>query len=228
MKAVLFDMDGVLVDVSESYRRAIKQTVETFLAVDISFETIRQYKNRGGLNNDWDLTECILLDHGLIIPKETVIEVFQAFYLGNDFDGLIQMERWLAAHDVLSSIGRHFKTGIVTGRPREEAIYTLKRFGTGHLFQVVITMDDVPPGKGKPDPLGIRLALRELEVSEGWYIGDSIDDMAAAVKAGLIPVGITNIPAQARQLRDYGASIVLPSINRLKEISHRLTQTNTD
>ena len=217
MKAVLFDMDGVLVDVSESYRRAVKQTAETFLEVDISLETIQGYKNRGGLNNDWDLTEAIITDHGLTIPKETIIEVFQRFYLGNDFDGLIHMERWLAEKDVLSTIGRGFKTGIVTGRPREEAIYTLKRFGTEHFFQVVFTMDDVPPGKGKPDPLGIQLALRELGVSEGWYIGDSIDDMTAAIKAGLIPIGIVNeaigYEEQAQRLREYGGAMVVPNIN---------------
>lgn len=217
MKAVLFDMDGVLVDVSGSYRRAVKQTVETFLAKDISLETIQQYKNRGGLNNDWDLTGSILEDHGAEIRKEKIIEVFQRFYLGGRFDGLIRTERWPVSEDILSALNREFKTGIVTGRPREEALYTLERFGKTHLFRVVVTMDDVPAGKGKPHPQGILTALRALEVSEGWYIGDSIDDMTAAVKAGLIPVGIVNetedAETRSRLLREHGAAIIFPTID---------------
>ena len=79
-KAVLFDMDGVLVDVSNSYRLAVKKTAAHFLNREISLDTIQQYKNRGGLNNDWDLTESILHDHGLKVDKEKIIRVFQQFY----------------------------------------------------------------------------------------------------------------------------------------------------
>ena len=60
MKAALFDMDGVLVDVSKSYLVAIQKTVEFYLNMTVGLREIQKYKNRGGLNNDWDLTECIL------------------------------------------------------------------------------------------------------------------------------------------------------------------------
>ena len=43
-KAVLFDMDGVLVDVSNSYRLVVKKTVNHFLNREISLDTIQ---NRG-------------------------------------------------------------------------------------------------------------------------------------------------------------------------------------
>jgi len=46
LEALLFDMDGVLVDVSASYRLAIKKTVERFLGKDISLEEIQEYKAR--------------------------------------------------------------------------------------------------------------------------------------------------------------------------------------
>jgi HAD superfamily phosphatase len=214
-KAVLFDMDGVLVDVSNSYRLVVKKTLEHFLNCEISPGTIQQYKNRSGLNNDWDLTERILYDYGLKVEKDKIIRVFQRFYLGNNYDGLIQQEQWLLSLETLNWICQHFKTGIVTGRPGDEALYTLKRFKVQHFFQVVVVMEDVPRDRGKPDPLGIQLALEKLQVTDGWYLGDTIDDMIAGKKAGLIPIGVVNNKNAVMQhhqeelLRKYGAVEVL-------------------
>src|SRR3989338_2424146 len=54
---LIFDIDGVLVDVSKSYRAAIKQTVEHFTGKEITLEEIQALKNKGGYNNDWDAAE---------------------------------------------------------------------------------------------------------------------------------------------------------------------------
>ena len=50
---IVFDMDGVLVDVTESYRETIVQTVEHFTGMTITREQIQDYKNQGGWNDDW-------------------------------------------------------------------------------------------------------------------------------------------------------------------------------
>ena len=59
---VVFDMDGVLVDVADSYRETICRTVEHFTGRPITRELIQDYKNRGGWNNDWALSQKILAD----------------------------------------------------------------------------------------------------------------------------------------------------------------------
>ncbi len=72
MDILIFDMDGVLVDVSKSYRRTIRQTVQIYLENCLKFpkrgrkgwitdEEISLFKSAGGFNNDWDLTSGILL-----------------------------------------------------------------------------------------------------------------------------------------------------------------------
>jgi len=70
MDILIFDMDGVLIDVSRSYRETIQRTVQVYLETCLGFkkgkkewvtkEDISLFKSAGGFNNDWDLT-CGLL-----------------------------------------------------------------------------------------------------------------------------------------------------------------------
>ena len=53
LKAVLFDMDGVLVDVSRSYRRAIEETANHFTGRTLVPGTTQRYKNLGGFTDEW-------------------------------------------------------------------------------------------------------------------------------------------------------------------------------
>jgi len=69
-KLVVFDMDGVIIDVSRSYRETVRQTARLFLQGAKSFERLpdplfplvdlARLKQTGGLNNDWDLTSQVL------------------------------------------------------------------------------------------------------------------------------------------------------------------------
>jgi HAD superfamily phosphatase len=222
MKAALFDMDGVLVDVSKSYLVAIQRTVGFYLNMPVGLKEIQKYRNRGGLNNDWDLTECILKEKGKDIAKQAIIEVFQKFYLGENFDGLIKSEQWLLKRAILEKILIHRKTGIVTGRPKMEATYVLQRFDFTDCFSVVITMEDVPPDKNKPDPYGLELALKSLSSESAYYFGDTVDDMMAAKKAGVIPVGVvapgSDAVMQKEVLLGHGAIQVLDTVNQVMEV----------
>ena len=58
-------MDGVLAEVTESYREAIVQTVEHFTGRRIARDLIQDYKNQGGWNNDWALSQKIAADLGV-------------------------------------------------------------------------------------------------------------------------------------------------------------------
>jgi HAD superfamily hydrolase (TIGR01548 family) len=59
--AVILDVDGVLVDVADSYRRAIVESVETVYGETIARESIQPFKDAGGFNNDWTLTYAVAL-----------------------------------------------------------------------------------------------------------------------------------------------------------------------
>jgi len=70
--AVVLDIDGVLVDVADSYRRAIVESVERVYGDTIAKGAIQRFKNAGGFNNDWELTDAAALFVlvGLVIPDE--------------------------------------------------------------------------------------------------------------------------------------------------------------
>ncbi|MWV40332.1 TIGR01548 family HAD-type hydrolase [Natrialba sp. INN-245] len=59
--AVVLDIDGVLVDVADSYRRAILESIECVHDRTIRREDIQQFKDAGGFNNDWELTYAAAL-----------------------------------------------------------------------------------------------------------------------------------------------------------------------
>jgi phosphoglycolate phosphatase-like HAD superfamily hydrolase len=71
MDLLIFDMDGVLIDVSKSYRETIRQTIHIYLNTCLGFkvgkkgpiseEDITLFKSISGFNNDWDLTSGLLL-----------------------------------------------------------------------------------------------------------------------------------------------------------------------
>ena len=108
IRLMIFDIDGVLVDVTDSYRLAIKKTAEHYSGLDITFGDIQQLKNESGFNNDWDLTEELLKRKGFVIEKHKIIETFQQFYWGHEGDGLIQNESWLMDKSLLLKLSQKY------------------------------------------------------------------------------------------------------------------------
>jgi HAD superfamily hydrolase (TIGR01548 family) len=220
LEAILFDMDGVLVDVSSSYRIVIKKTAEYFLKEEVSHLEVARYKLKGGYNNDWDLTEAIIQAHHKSVPKKKIINEFQKLYIGDNFNGLIQNEKWLLDSDILESLNVNFKLGIITGRPRQEAEFALEKNQVVDYFDTLICMEDTPEGKGKPNPFGILLAMEKLAVKRALYLGDTIDDMKAAKAANIIPIGVINNGdhENINLLQENGARLILNHVNDIQEI----------
>ena len=64
VKVVVFDMDGVLVDPTESFRRVVIETVLHFTGRETTFARIAQIKNEGGYNDDADVALRIVEELG--------------------------------------------------------------------------------------------------------------------------------------------------------------------
>ena len=218
---LVFDIDGVLVDVRKSYREAIRLTVERLTGKKASAGEIQALKNEGGYNSDWELSRELAKRKGKKAELATVKRVFQGFYLGKNFGGLIANEKLLADKEGLKRLAERYRLAVFTGRPRAEAEFALQRFGVRDLFAEVVCMEDVPPGKAKPGPWGLKEVLRRLGAAAGAYFGDTPDDQQAARRAGLTAVGVLPPQDKGRELRELlrknGAGKVFGDVNEALE-----------
>jgi HAD superfamily phosphatase len=225
-KAVIFDVDGVLVDVSRSYRKAIKLTAEHFAGRRVSYRQVQQAKEGGNANNDWVLTKRIIERMGVNVSLEKVKRKFQELYLGAGAgQGLFRNEKWKLRKKVLDALSSTCKLGIVTGRSRHEARLVLDAWGVRDRFLTVIAMEDAR-GRIKPDPYPLRKAMKELHANRCVYVGDTVDDIEAALRAGCTPVGV--VPAGMGNLTDgnalgrKGAVAVLRDVNGIVDVLARV------
>lgn len=186
-EAILFDMDGVLADVSRSYRSAIVATARRF-GVEVSPGDVAAAKGRGDAADDWELTRSLCARSGVDVTFDEVREVFETIYQGDgQTEGLKLTERPLIDAGALERMAERLPLGVVTARPRRDAVEFLERFEIGGLFATMVTREDAPP---KPDPAPVRLALERLGVARAWMIGDTVDDLAAARGAGVVPIAL--------------------------------------
>ncbi|MEM1054603.1 MAG: HAD family hydrolase [Bacteroidota bacterium] len=191
LTAILLDMDGVLVDVSGSYRRVIAETFAHFAGRPLFEGAIQAKKDEGGFNNDWVLTDALLRDVGLDVPFGEVVSEFERRYRGQEYDGLIREEAPAITTETLRQLSAMAPLALVTGRVEADAHWTLRHFGWEALIPVVVGME-TQDGREKPHPFGLLHALDLLGASPEYaaMAGDTVDDMRAAVAAGVVPVGV--------------------------------------
>lgn len=221
-KLVIFDVDGVLVDVRGSFHKSILDTVHFFTGKRPAYAEIHQWKNRTGYNDDWRLTTDWVASLGPAVPYETVKARFQKFYWGTRArPGNVARERWLITHKRLDRWSKRAELALFTGRTRRELHYTLKGTNADKIFHRSVTMDDVR--KGKPDPEGLRLLLDGAAKRDALYLGDNIDDALSAKRAGVPFLGVLAHGSEAHKaraatLRELGALEILHSVRDLEKL----------
>jgi HAD superfamily hydrolase (TIGR01548 family) len=186
-EAILLDMDGVLADVSGSYRQCVLRTAAHF-GMTVTNDQVTAAKAAGDANNDWIVTHRLLAEHGVDVPLEDITRVFQDLYQGTDTTaGLRDTERMLMSRETLQRLREVGPLAVVTGRPRKDMEYFLDLHDLAELIPVTVCMEDAP---SKPDPTGVRLAMQRLGVRHAWMLGDTPDDIRAARGAGVLPLGV--------------------------------------
>jgi HAD superfamily phosphatase len=213
-RVLVFDMDGVLVEVSESYRETIVQTVKIFTGRTISRDLIQEYKNQGGYNNDWILSQKVCRDLGVEVAYESIVEAFNDLFLNQ---GLMNRERWIPEDGLLDRLAERFELAIFTGRSTMEAEITLNRRSLRDRF-LLVTSSDVEREKPAPDGL-----LKIASIRPGkplLYVGDTIDDARAARSANVPFIGIAAPDSPRREelvaaLNAEGAIQILGNVNEI-------------
>ena len=228
---LLLDMDGVLAEVSQSYRAAIVETCHKYGAKSVTQDTVLEWKIKGGSNNDWVLSLDLInadADGQKGLSLDQVTETFEEFYQGTaDKTGLCELETLIPTKATLDALQQRCgtKMAIVTGRPRKDCDKFLKQHGIDHYFTASVCMEDGPP---KPDKFPVARACELLGVTPSTtnviMVGDTPDDIRAAVAAGCTGVGVVtpeaaeecakrNEPYESAKLcvamKECGASTIL-------------------
>lgn len=196
---VVFDIDGVIRDVSNSYRRAIADTVESFTngVWRPTMEDIDNLKSEGIWNNDWKVSQELIYRHfeaqgqprsDVSLEYDSIVAFFQKCYRGEHpelFDGYIAQEPLLLSTQYLQNLrDSQIAWGFFSGATRGSAEYILtKRLGIQN--PILVAMEDAP---GKPDPTGLFATVAQVETSANlacpiFYLGDTVADMLTIDRA---------------------------------------------
>jgi HAD superfamily hydrolase (TIGR01548 family) len=195
IEGIIFDVDGVLLDVSSSYRTAIRLTAEKLAEAKISTKAVSEIKKITGFNNDWDasyaLIELIKNKRKLVPLSEKekqskkykkVVEEFQRIYEEKE---LIKKDKLLIDKELLKELKKGFKLGIVTGRPKKEALKAFELNGLQEFFSETNTVALEDCKKEKPSPEPLLKAKKKMKLNTAVYVGDTENDVIAAKKAGM-------------------------------------------
>lgn len=174
--AILFDLDGVILDSSDAWHSAVNATLKKFGKKTISKKKF--------LKAYWG---------------PNLRESFRKINLGNDaiqdcnsqyYKFVDKLRVFPEAEKILTIAKEKFKVALVTNTPREITIFSLEKFSLLNYFDVVVAGDDVK--NAKPSPEMILKACEELKVKpeNSILVGDTYADVIAGKKAGCFVIGL--------------------------------------
>ncbi len=227
---IIFDVDGVLVDVRGSFYRSTIQTVHYFTGKRASIAGIQKWKSKGGYNDDWKLTTAWIRELGVRVTYGSVKKQFMRFYWGDGRPGNVTRELWLVPQATLRRWAERYELSLFTGRTRQELSHSLARLQAKNLFRHIVTMDDVD--RLKPYPDGLLRILNGRDPSLAVYLGDNVDDAIAARRAGVNFLGVLPRNSHARRLqgpalRRAGAQTILHIVSDLDQWLNQETCTSS-
>jgi HAD superfamily phosphatase len=216
---IIFDVDGVLVDVRGSFHRTLIETLRHFTGKRVTSAEVHAWKNCGGFNDDWKLSHAWIQSLGFQNSYDEVKQKFQEIYWGDGRSGNVKRERWLLPKPALKRLAKNSELAIFTGRVRQELDYTLDRNKLRSFFKTIVTVENVQ--HGKPDPDGLHNILDGRDPAGAIYLGDNIDDARASQAARVPFIGVLPYRSEARRhraasLEELGAHTILGNVRQLE------------
>ncbi|ARS53984.1 HAD-IA family hydrolase [Kushneria konosiri] len=181
-KAVLFDLDGTLVDTAPDLARATNALRREHGLSPLSYIDIRREVSHGG-------SALVTLALGLE-KQETGHNEARALLLEHYGKNVAEKSHLFAGfREVLDHYRQTQRPwGIVTNKPREYAVPLLEALDIKP--DVLLCADDLPVKKPDPAPLLEAAKRLNVEPEQCWYIGDHLRDIQAANNAGMTAIAV--------------------------------------
>jgi phosphoglycolate phosphatase len=185
LSAVLFDLDGTLLDTAADIALALNRSVAEYGWAPLPESGVRGMIGRGSPV----LIERAAVASGRSLDESTRAALIERFF--HHYGALQELDEYSArpypgaaeALRILHHAG--LRTGIVTNKQQRFAKGLLKGLGLSGYVDVIVGGDSCE--RRKPDPQPLLFACASLHVSPSWamMVGDSINDVQAARAAGM-------------------------------------------
>ena len=217
---LIFDVDGVLVDVRGTYWRSALDTVRHLTGKRVTYAELHKWKAKPGNNDDWAMVSSWMTALGMPMNYEQARDAFGKFYWGTPGrPGNVKNEKHIVSPAQIARWAKRYELNLFTGRTRQEFTYTFAEWPATRKFRMVVTMDDVE--KIKPNPEGLYKILGKRDPATALYLGDNVDDALAARDAGvpfmaIIAPGEHGYRERAKRFRELRALALLPRATDLR------------
>jgi len=175
ISAVLFDLDGTLLDTAPDFETAVNGVLDDKKLAPLQVDAIREHIGDGSAGIIASVFGLSKEDSGFSLLQQQLLQNYRACLTDKTqiFPCLDSSIEWLDKHEI--------PWGIVTNKPSEYADPVVQLLLPSS--QVLICPDHVK--RPKPDPEGILQACKKLDVnpSECLYVGDHLRDIKAGQAA---------------------------------------------
>ncbi len=220
LQAILFDLDGTLIDTTNLILRCFEHTWQTVCAMTHAREALIATFGIPLREAMRQLAEQARTHLAISLDDETLLNrllsEYRAFNLANH-DTLAQP--FEGTRQVLDQLRmRGYRTGIVTSKSRELAVRGLKLCALDGLIDEAIFLEDTMRHKPEPEPILAALSLFNLPAQAAVYVGDSSHDMMAGRAAGVMTVAALWGPMPRAELENQQPDHLAQSVFDLLEI----------
>lgn len=208
IKAVIFDMDGVLVDSMKYHARSFDRALKE-IGVDLEEEDVYRLEGKGSKL----VIKGLLEEEGMEVSEEILDEIVDR--KREIFDKIEKIEIFPEIKQILKELEGRFKLGLVTGSNRKTVESLLDKYFEG-IFDVVVTEEDTE--EKKPDPAPYEKGLEKLggEKDKVLVIENAPLGVESAKNAGMECWAVAAY-LETEELEEAGADKVFEDHEKLAE-----------
>lgn len=219
LRAVLFDMDGVLYNSMPYHASAWHRAMAQF-GYDLPEEEVYMHEGRTGTST---VNLVSRREHGVEVSDERVEEIYKVksnFF--NEFPPAKPMPGALSLLRQLKEQG--LKILIVTGSGQRSLLDRLNSdFPDIFRRELMVTAFDVKHGKPDPEPYLMGMQKGELDPDECIVVENAPLGVRAAKAAGIFTIAVNTGPLPDHVLLDEGADLLFPSMQALSDAWQQLS-----